>query len=184
MASRKHLTFDLTENEPSVAIRGRRTAEFFFLLFSMTVVIPVMEVFLVTRVVPDRGGFWSIVFAYVVFPALGVITAYSLMWQHSGEEIITVTPWGLRITRRIYGRGNEYCLENVDPSSLELSPTHALRRVSQLMFWGLPWQRAIQLRSHGRRRLIGNDLSADEAHEVIAFLRQHVGKQAHGPPAP
>jgi len=44
-------------------------------------------------------------FALLVLPALGLIVAYSVMWQHSGEEIITVTSFGLRITRTIYGPG-------------------------------------------------------------------------------
>jgi len=184
LGTKKRLTFDLADKEPSVTIRGRRTAESLFLLFSLVFVIPVMEVLLVSTALSDQGDIWSTVFAYVIFPALGVISAYSLMWQHAGEEIIKVTGLDLRVRRRIYGRGNEYCLGNVDPGSLQLSATHDLRRVSWLMFWGLPWQRAIQLRSDGRRKLIGNDLSAEEAEEVITFLRRYLRGHAHASPSP
>lgn len=174
MPSGDRVKFHLIAGEPAVTIRARRTGEFFLLLFVLVAVIPAMELFLITEAVPKYGGLWSVAFAFVIFPAFGFIVLYSLMWQHSGEEIVTIAPPGLLIRRKIYGRGNESSLENVDPDSLKLSSVHAMRRVSGLMFWRLPWQRAIQLKSNGRRRLIGNDLSSEEAEEVIRFIREHL----------
>jgi len=174
MAKNRRVLFEDGQDGPVIRIRARRSSETIFFIFFLIVVFPVMQTFLLSQVFLATTSFWTLLFALVLFPASGLIIGYSLIWQHSGQEIITVTPSGLRIRKKIYGPGNEYFLENVDVHSIEPSSSHILRRGSYLMFWGLPWQRAIQLRSNGHRRLIGSDLGPDEAEEVIRFLRHHL----------
>ena len=174
MSRAPRVAYSLSPAGPTVTIRARRTAEVVFFVFILLLVLPTLECALLNRVFQGSAALLEALIALAVLPSLTVITAYSLMWQHSGEEIITVVPSALRIRRRIYGPGNEVLLQAVDPASLELTSAHLLRIGARLMFWGLPWQRAIALRSRGRRRLIGNDLSPDEAEEVIRFLRHHL----------
>lgn len=143
-----------------------------FLVFASFVVCPIMSIFLASEVSRSNGDLGTLFFA-IFMPFTGIICFYSLIWQHSGEEIITIKPDRIKIRKKIYGSGNEYVIEPIEIDTLELSGRDILKAGSKIMFWGLPWHKAIRVKSNGKYKYFGNDLNVAEAQEVIEYIKEN-----------